>query len=173
MTPVYVGFPFKQVETKIGPFVLGVEKMAAVAAEIKPLHVVHWDEVESSHSPLTFDVDYERYEKFEQQGSFALFTVRERIAQNQLVGYFMCYLQRANHAKADFVAREDALFLDPLVRGAKLSNHLLDYVEDVLKQLGVKVLILSSRHHTGGTNLGPWLVGRKFIPTAVVYTKEL
>lgn len=152
------------------PYIFGVEKMAEVRAEIEPLHKAHWDEVEGEFLQVGMDVAYDKYTAFEERGQFALFTVRD--AAQRLVGYLMCYVHRSNHSKESMMAREDALFLAKECRGHGAANALLDYAEKCLKQLGVKVFALSSRHYAGGVNLVPWLKGRGFKPSAVVMVKE-
>lgn len=170
--PRYFGFDPQVVPGKNQNFMLGIEKILDVRKEIEPLHELHWGEVEEGHTPLSMDVNYEAYDKYEQRGQFVLFTVRD--SQFALVGYLMCYVHRANHAQNEFVAREDALFLHRRARGGGLANRLMDYAERVLRDhLGCKTLSLSSRHYCGGTNLTHWLTGRGFKAAAVVFTKEL
>lgn len=155
-----------------GLYVFGIEKMPDVKDEIAPLHRLHWDEVERGHTPLEMDVAYDKYAAFEDRGQFILFTVRAE-PKLDLVGYFMCYMHRANHAQQELVAREDALFIVKEHRGGGLANHLLTYVEQTLKGFNCKTLSTSSRHYAGGTNLTNWLVGRGYKPSAVVFVKEL
>lgn len=167
--PAYYAIPPAVVELPSGQFVIGIEKMANVREEIAPLHALHWREVEQGHTPLRMKVAYHDYENFEKQGQFILFTVRSTF----LVGYFMCYMHRANHANDELVAREDALFMMKHCRGTGVANHLMNYVEAALKGFGCKTLSLSSRHPAGGADLTPWMKRRKYKPSAVVFVKEL
>lgn len=171
-TPRYFALQPEHRVLRRGEYFFGIEKMRDLRDEIAPLHALHWKEVEEGHTPLTFDLAYEKYEAFEDRGQFVLFTVRAKEGM-PLVGYLMCYMHRANHAQQDLVAREDAMFLHADHRGSGAANAMLDYAEKSLKQLGCKILGLSSRHPAGGTNLSPWLAGRGYKSSAVVFVKEL
>lgn len=168
--PKYYAFPPVTHAPKGPAFTFGIEKMSDLKDEIVPLHRQHWDEVEKDFTSLEMDVAYDKYDAFEQRGQFVLFTVRD--AALTLVGYLMCYVHRSNHAQGDMMAREDAMFLAKSARGTGAANGMLDYAEDCLKKLGVRVFALSSRHFAGGTNLMPWLGMRGFTPSAVVMIKE-
>ena len=119
--------------TEYAQFVIGVERIASILDEIKPIHQQHWQETEGYRHGIALNPDYQYMVNAEQGGRFILFTVR---TDGKLVGNCMMYLSRSTHTQR-WVAEEDTIFILPEYRQGRLGVRLIRYVEDVLRNMGV------------------------------------
>lgn len=113
--------------------VIHVERMQAILPEIVPLHAAHWAETEKYRHGVPLNVDYDHMVNAERQGRFILFTVRR---DGALVGNCAMYLTCSTHTQ-QWVAEEDTLFILSEHRRGRLAIKLIQYVEDVLKNMGI------------------------------------
>ena len=81
---------------------IGLERIADMAEEIRPLHAAHYGETEVLYLDAPFNPDYDRYKQSEAAGQFVVFTVRH---DGQMVGYLQYYVFRDMHAQDMYVAR--------------------------------------------------------------------
>ena len=89
-----------------------------------------------------FNPDYERYIKMQQADVYTLMTCRK---DNKLIGYigfFMYPNIRFKHCK---MAQEDLYYLKPENRQGRTGYKLFTESEKILKQRGVKRVILSCK----------------------------
>lgn len=115
-------------------YAFAVERIEHVVNEVKPLHEAHWKETESYRHSLPLNVDYEYMINAEQSGRFLLFTLRA--PNHELVGNCMMYLTRSTHTKK-WIAEEDTIFLRKDHRKGRLGIKFIQYVERVMRDLGI------------------------------------
>ncbi|HET7060547.1 MAG TPA: GNAT family N-acetyltransferase [Nitrosospira sp.] len=115
-------------------FAFGVERIEDIAAEMKPLHRAHWNETESHRHGLELNPDYEAFTRYERSGRYLLFTLRK---DGRLLGNCAIYLDRSAHTQT-LIATEDTLYLLPEARRGRVARRFVAYVEDALRELGVR-----------------------------------
>jgi len=152
-----------------GNAIFGIERIADIEDEIRPLHEAHYNETETTYLDTPFDASYDRYKASEEIAQFVLFTVR---MDSTLVGYLQYYVFNDMHTRVK-QAREDALFITEEYRGKRLAPGLLSYAEDALRQLGCSYIGMTSKAPVGAPDVGPFLEKRGYRPVAVFYTKKL
>ena len=155
---------------EVGTAIIGLEKIADMEEDIRPLHAEHYEETETAYMDVSFDPDYGRYKLSESEGQFVVFTVR---IFGEMVGYIQYYVYRGMHSQGYYQAREDAWFLTKKHRGRNLAPALLTYAEDCLKQLGCTYVGMSSKAPSGGPDIGNFLERRGYRPVAIYYSKQL
>ena len=161
----YYGF----VPAQEGEVTFGLERLAEIENELRVLHEEHYLETETTYLPTPFSPSYDRYKASEEIGQYVQFTAR---MGNTLVGYLQYYVFDDMHTNIK-QAREDALFVSKKFRGQKLGPGMLAYAEDALRQLGCRMIGMTSKHPIGAPDLGPFLESQGYKPVAVFYTKEL
>ncbi len=161
----YYGF----VPAKEGHVTFGLERLSEIEDEIRVLHEEHYRETESVYLPTEFNPSYDRYKASEEAGQFVQFTAR---VSDVLAGYLQYYVFDDMHTNIK-QAREDALFVSKQFRGNKLGPGMLAYAEDALRQLGCRMIGMTSKHPVGAPDLGPFLESRGYRKIAVFYAKEL
>ena len=125
-------------------YVIQVERLRAITAEMHALHDVHWAETEKHRQGLPLSPDYRGMQYAERAGRLVQFTVRSQ-RDRQLVGGLRMYLGTSMHTGTLF-AQEDTLFLLPAHRGGFLAIHLLRYAERVLvDHIGVREIRADSK----------------------------
>lgn len=117
-----------------GGFIFSLERIEDIANEIKPLHRAHWDETGAHRHGLPFNPDYATFIHYERAGRYVLFTLR---SESKLSGNCAMYLDKSAHTQT-IIATEDTLYLLPGARKGRVASHFVAYVEDALRQLGVK-----------------------------------
>lgn len=152
-----------------GEACFGLERLADIEDELRPLHEAHYNETETLYLDTEFNPSYDRYKASEEAGQFILFTVR---VDSTLVGYLQYYVFNDMHTRIK-QAREDAFFIVEKYRGKKLAPGLLSYAEDALRQLGCSMIGMSSKAPVGGPQIGPFLEKRGYTPVAMFYAKKL
>ncbi len=153
-----------------GDLVIGVERFAESGEELVALIGEHYQETEATYLSDEYNPNIAQYRAMEEAGMTCIFTVRDK---GKLGGYLMFNIYRGLHCQTVHQAREFAFYLAPELRGRKLAPKLLHYAEDCLKQLNCKLVGMSSKVFTGGTDIGPWLEKEGYQPIAVYYVKEL
>jgi N-acetylglutamate synthase-like GNAT family acetyltransferase len=114
--------------------VFALEFIEDIEDEIKPLHLAHWKETEKHRHDLPFQPDYKTFIRYERAGRYALFTLR---INGRLLGNCAMYLDMSAHTQT-LIATEDTLYLLPEARKGRRAMKFVRYIEDSLKQLGVK-----------------------------------
>lgn len=151
-------------------YAIGLERIAEMGEDIKPLHRAHFGETEVLYIEGECDPDYVRYIESEKANQFVVFTVRK---SGQMVGYLQYYVFRHMHTQDFYIAREDAFFLLKEHRGGGLAAKLLSYAENGLKELGCKYAGMSSKAPAGGPDIGKFLERKGYKPVATYYSKIL
>lgn len=164
--PRYYAFPPRQ----LGDAVFGIEKFNDNLSEVAPLHKMHYEETEAEYLDDPYDPNYDHYIRMEENGEFVQFTCRIGL---KVVGYLLYYVFRDMHSRTLLVAREDALFVHPLMRGKKIAPMLVSYAEDALRALGCRLVGMTSKAPVGAPDIGPALEANGYRPVAVYYVKKL
>lgn len=120
-------------------FTFAVEKIEDIADEVKPLHLAHWKETETHRHALALKPDYETFIRYERAGRYVLFTLRHG---GNLVGNCAMYVSRSAHT-GTLMSREDTLFLLPEARKGRVASHFVTYVENSLKEIGVREICIT------------------------------
>ena len=153
-----------------GNLAIGIEKFSEMLDEVGPLHELHYQETETEYLDDPFNPNYPSYMDMERDGRFVCFTVR---LGWKMVAYLQYYIFRDQHSQQVLQAREDALYVHPLVRGHKIAPQLLAYAEDALKTLGCRYVGMTSKGPIGAPDIGPFLERRGYRPIAMYYAKKL
>ena len=119
---------------RYGDFVFSLERIEAIAEEIKPLHQAHWNETEGHRHGLPFNPDYAAFVRYERAGRYVLLTLREG---GRLSGNCAMYLDKSMHTQT-IIATEDTLYLLPDARKGRVARHFVAYIERAMRQLGAR-----------------------------------
>lgn len=124
----------------------GVERVEDIVDELAPLAVEHHAEV-NVFSDVPLDIDWRKYEAASK--SYRLIVCR---VDNKLVGWVGFFI--ADHIRhiGYKIAKEDWYYVIPEVRGAGIGKALFKYAENVLRNAGVKRVMMSCKvdhDHTG------------------------
>lgn len=122
-----------------GEFTFAVERIEEIVEEIKPLHQAHWDETEAHRHGLPFNPDYETFIRYERAGRYVLFTLR---SEGKLLGNCAMYLDKSTHTQT-LISTEDTLYLLPKARKGRAASYFVAYVENSLRQIGVKEISIT------------------------------
>jgi GNAT superfamily N-acetyltransferase len=151
-----------------GPYLLGLERIEDMQAEIEKLHSDHFYETETRFLDETLDPDYDYALAMELRGAALFFTVRHRDEFN-MVGNAMLFLGPCLHMKRKMQAVEDTFFLSEGHRGAGLADAFLAYIRQTLKGLGIDYLWMSDKAPSGGKSLKKLFEHHGFKPIATAY----
>src|SRR5690242_4484079 len=102
-----------------GDFVFSLERIEAIAEEIKPLHRAHWEETEAHRHGLPFNPDYRAFVRYERAGRYVLLTLRR---DDRLLGNCAMYLDKSTHTQTT-IATEDTLYLLPEARKGRVAHY--------------------------------------------------
>ena len=163
-TPTLNYHPEQHGSLTCGEFVIQVELMADILAELHPLHAEHWLETEKHRHGLTMDPDYTSMLADERAGRLIQFTVRKAGA---LVGNLRMYVRESRHTKT-LMAMEDTLYLRPDARGGMTAVYLLRFAEKTLRAIGVREIEADSKLLNNADTLMRRL---KYQPVAIRFSK--
>ena len=151
-----------------GDYVIAVERLADVLADLHPLHEAHWLETERHRHGLPLAVDYEQMLRRERSGSLLQHIVRDR-EDGSIAGHLRMYLGTSLHSGTRF-AEEGTLYVAPAHRSGSIGMHLLRFNEQVLRALGVLEVRANSKHITMADVL---MKSMLFTPVATQFVKFL
>lgn len=114
--------------------ILGVERLADVLEELKPLHRAHWEERADLRPVGDLSPDYERGIRLNDAGAYILCTARR---DGRLIGYCSFYVDHNTWTGAREASAE-LLYLVPDERHGWLAVRLYEYAHHVLRHVGVK-----------------------------------
>lgn len=113
------------------------ERLSDFVEEMKPLLLMHWEEVAAFKDVVEFDPNYELYLDIEKAGGLHCVTVRDSGA---LVGYFISLVHEHLHYKKSKWAINDVLFLHPDYRNGLVALDMFKFAEDGLRDMGADVI---------------------------------
>ena len=127
-----------------GRLTFQVEYFRDIVDEIHPLHELHWLETEKYRHGQGLKPDYDHFKATEYAGKLVQFTAR---ADAKLVGNIRMYLYQDLHT-GQFAAKEDTMYLMREYRAGRNFLRFFQYMEKVLKTLGVRQITTDSKVST-------------------------
>lgn len=119
--------------------VFAIEKVRDVIDELMPLWEAHWKETERYRDGQGFNMDVDRYIKYNDVGYYILYTARH---SGKLVGNFGVYVSTSMHTQK-LIATEDTLFFLREHRKGFNSIRFIRFVENDLMARGVVEMSIS------------------------------
>jgi hypothetical protein len=114
-----------------------VENWDDVKEEVKPLWLLHYDEVGQNKEKLKLDPDIEKLDHLNSLGKLHIVVGRR---EGQIVGYHASIIETLVHYKTVLVAMSDLYWLQKDCRNGTAALRLFQEVERSCKARGVKVL---------------------------------
>lgn len=163
----YFGLP----AARFNDYVIGVERIETMRADIAVLFNLHWQETEVLYLEEGMDPDWDMFEWMSSNNRLIVFTVRD--AMESMVGNAMFVLGHSTHIRGTLQAKEDTFFIIKEHRGGGLASAMLRYIESYMAYIGVKYIGMSDKAPTGGKSLKPLLDKHGYKAIATYYTKQL
>ena len=107
--------------------------------EVTPLAVLEWEE--SGHPSQDLHIDWESYNKLEEEGRLKFFTARK---DGLLIGYFVVIVTTTLTAKFDLMGVYDAVYVHKDHRKSTVGKRLFKFVETCMKEDGIYRVLASS-----------------------------
>jgi hypothetical protein len=126
--------------------VFSIEKVRDVIDELMPLWEAHWKETERYRHGQGFNMDVDRYIKYNDVDYYILYTARDN---GKLVGNFGAYISTSMHTQ-QLEATEDTLFLLPEYRKGFNSVRFVKFAEDHLISRGVVEMSITTKSEAVG-----------------------
>ena len=134
--------------------------------EFEKLFPEHYEEL-CVTKDFNYEPDYEAYKRMAEAGMLRCITCRN---DEQLIGYIIFIVTPHLHYKSCMTAIEDLYFVTKEFRKGRVGIKLFQYAEQVLKDRGVKRIVMHTKVHLDNTRLFEYL-GYKM--TDKVFTKML
>lgn len=142
-----------------------VEKFIDIVNELKPLFEEHYIEIARHKDKIKLKPDYEKYFEMENIGSFHVITARE---ENELAGYCFNFILPNPHFTDCLIAVNDVIFIRKFFRKGNNGAKFIEYVECILKDIGIMKFIISTKLEH---NFGNLLKRMNYTPIEMVYEK--
>jgi GNAT superfamily N-acetyltransferase len=110
--------------------------------EIKPLIEAHWEEIAIHKDRIKLNPDFDKYLLLDSLGMLHILTARD---DEELVGYFISFIQPNMHYKDEMFAINDILYIKPEHRKGTVGYRLFKKAEASLKEIGVSVIIIHAK----------------------------
>lgn len=134
--------------------------------ELEMIFPEHYEELcVTKEFPL--EPDYDAYRRLATAGMLRTITCR---CDGELIGYIVFTVSPHLHYKSCKTAFEDIYYVKKEFRKGRIGIRLFKYAEDVLKQFGVKRIVMHTKIHLDNSKLFEYL-GYKH--TDKLYTKML
>ena len=124
-----------------------------IEQELSKIFPEHYAEV-SSTPEIPLDINYESYKNIQANGNLVLTTCRKN---SELVGYTIFIVSPNIHNKGCLTAYEDLYYIRKQHRKGRIGINLFKHAEEVLKQRGVKRIILTTKVHLDNSKLFEYL----------------
>lgn len=134
--------------------------------ELEKIFPEHYDEL-CVTKDFALEPDYDAYRRMAAAGMLRTITCR---CDGELIGYIVFIVQPHLHYKSCMTAFEDIYYVKKEYRKGRVGIRLFQYAESVLKQRGVKRIIMHTKIHLDNSRLFEYL-GYKH--TDKLYTKLL
>lgn len=121
-----------------------VEPLDRVLPELKPLVERHGEV--SPVLGIPADPAYDVYLLGNRSGIMRCYTARD--VDGALVGYCTLWFSMSSQARTILLAQGDALWLDPAARRPRVAWRFLDFIENDIRSLGVKMVQINARPDT-------------------------
>lgn len=130
--------------SQCGRLTFQVEYLCDIVDEIHPLHELHWLETEKYRHGQGLNLDYDHMKTAERAGKLVQFTARDG---EKLVGNIRMYLYQDLHT-GQSAAKEDTVYLMREYRSGRNAVRFFQYLEEVLRSLGVRQITTDSKAST-------------------------
>lgn len=121
------------------------ERFAAIARELPPLFLRHWEEIALNRDSVPLDPNWPEYYRLDIAGVLRCLTVRTE--SGTLAGYHFVLIFPHLHYASTLWAQSDMFWLDPAYRAGWWGVKLLSVVRDQLRAAGVKVHFVNIKLH--------------------------
>jgi GNAT superfamily N-acetyltransferase len=158
--------PIKSMGRVCGSVAFQPVLMRDYADEIKALHKQHWGETETHRHTQVLNPDYQRAILLEAAGRYLLVGVFQ---EGKLAGSYSVVLSRSMHTQG-LTATEDVLYLIPELRKGRTGVRLIEFMEEVLRNLNVAELSVTVKLVN---NVGDMIERMGYVPVAKQFTKQL
>lgn len=135
--------------------------------ELQELLQLHWEEIALNQATIKLAIDYEKYNALDAAGTFHVVTVRDG---SVLIGYHAAIISTHLHYKETLMAFSDVYYLRKEYRKGRTGIKLFQFVEQALKERGVKKIIINTKKHLDMSKLFEYLGWHE---TETIYTKAL
>lgn len=142
-----------------------VEPLKDCWDEVMGLAAKHWEETEQYQS-FPLNPDKERYIQYNDIGYHRQYMARR---DGEAVGYLGVYISDSMHTQVK-IASEDNWYLDKSARGGRNAMRFYQFVEEDLKDLGVKEVLMHSKHANNSERLMKFL---GYNPVGTLCVKKL
>ena len=134
--------------------------------EFEKLFPEHYEEL-CVTKDFNYEPDYEAYKRMAEAGMLRCITCRY---YDKLIGYIIFIVTPHLHYKSCMTAIEDLYFVSKEYRKGRVGIKLFQYAEQVLKDRGVKRIVMHTKVHLDNTRLFEYL---EYKMTDKVFTKML
>ena len=125
------------------PIEIKEELLADCFDEMKPLFMLHWEEIAIHKEKISLNPDYDQYLQMEADGSVVAFIVRKA---GVIVGYSIFFLAPHPHYKDNIYANNDIIYIAEEHRRGGMAVSLLQFSEQALREnRGVSVIMVSMK----------------------------
>lgn len=147
-----------------------VEPFHAIARELPPLFLRHWEELAVNKDAVPLDPDWDRFFLLAAEGKLAVMTMR---AGDALVGYIFNLVGPHLHYRGTLHAQIDMFWLDPSYRGTWTTMRWFRANDDMLRGLGGKRVLVGVKNHFMAGRSGSIFRRLGYRPTDTVWAKVL
>lgn len=121
-----------------------VEPFFAIARELPPLFLRHWEELATDKQAIPLEPDWDKYMLLWAQGHLVVMTMR---AGDALIGYIFNLIGPHLHYRSMLHAEIEMFWLDPIYRGTSRTMRWFKANDDMLREIGVKRVMVAVKNH--------------------------
>ena len=143
------------------------EEFANVRDEIMPLCERHWEEVALNKDTIPLSPNWDMYQSLDDAKVLHVFTLRD---DKLLVGYFFILVINHLHYQEHLFANSDIIYIDKEYRKGLLALKFMRFAEKEIKDLGVSVMMMSTKIHKP---LDKLFLRLGYAPIERIYSKNL
>lgn len=135
--------------------------------ELEELLRLHYQQIALDQELVPLDIDYERYAALDATGNFHIVTIRDGI---KLAGYYAAIISSHLHNKSTLFGFSDVYYVLQQYRKATTGIRLIQFMEQTLKERGVKKLVGNTKKHLDVGRIFEYLGWEE---AETIYTKAL
>lgn len=120
------------------------ESFIDIVEELTPLIYEHWEEIALHKDKIKLNPDFNKYIEADELGLIHILTARE---EEELIGYFISFVQPHLHYMDTLFAVNDVLFVTKKHRKGRVGYILFKKAEESLKEIGVDVIMIHAKVH--------------------------
>lgn len=120
------------------------ERFADEYEALKPMFVLHWQELALNKDVVPLDPQYNVYLERENRGEVMFITARE---SGSIVGYFIGFVAPGLHYQTCLTLTMDIFWIHPEKRGNMTGVNLFRFIEQEARNRGVQRMFMGSKLH--------------------------